>query len=228
MLLVDATDAKGEQIHQTLMAKKMQRLDESPDFRPFKFRIQAFTNSFLDEVSHQPRVRRFVDLFFYSLLDKDTRKKRYPRKRQADLSNWNAGLFILTSLKVRNYLWRQQYILRFNEDGKKAKSKGNHIWNVEAKKAGDGQWEFRPFHRKLAGTPPGVAYCGLRWYWRPRVWDPQFSFKKIAVTFSSPGLPSWLTWKEGELSGTPPHDAESCQITVIAKVIVILLLADPN
>jgi hypothetical protein len=48
---VDATDSKGEQIHQTLMAKKMQRLDESPDFRPFKFRILAFTNAFLDEVS---------------------------------------------------------------------------------------------------------------------------------------------------------------------------------
>lgn len=49
--LVDATDTKGEPIHQTLMAKKMQRLDESPDFRPFKFRIQAFTNGFLEEVS---------------------------------------------------------------------------------------------------------------------------------------------------------------------------------
>ena len=47
---MDAKDAKGELIHQTLMAKKMQRLDESPDFRPFKFRIQAFTNAFLEEV----------------------------------------------------------------------------------------------------------------------------------------------------------------------------------
>lgn len=50
---MDATDAKGEPIHQTLMAKKMQRLDESPDFRPFKFRIQAFTNAFLEEVRTQ-------------------------------------------------------------------------------------------------------------------------------------------------------------------------------
>ena len=49
---MDATDAKGESIHQTLMAKKMQRLDESPDFRPFKFRIQAFTNAFLEEVNN--------------------------------------------------------------------------------------------------------------------------------------------------------------------------------
>ena len=48
--LVDATDAKGEAIHQTLMAREMQRLDESPDFRPFKFRIGAFTNAFLEEV----------------------------------------------------------------------------------------------------------------------------------------------------------------------------------
>ena len=47
---MEATDSKGEPIHQTLMAKKMQRLDESPDFRPFKFRIQAFTNAFLEEV----------------------------------------------------------------------------------------------------------------------------------------------------------------------------------
>jgi hypothetical protein len=50
MCVVEATDSKGEAIHQTLMAKKMARLDELPDFRPFKFRIQAFTNGFLEEV----------------------------------------------------------------------------------------------------------------------------------------------------------------------------------
>jgi hypothetical protein len=48
---VEAKDSKGDHIHQTLMAKKMQRLDESPDFRPFKFRIQAFTTAFLEEVN---------------------------------------------------------------------------------------------------------------------------------------------------------------------------------
>jgi hypothetical protein len=39
------------------MPKKMQRLDESTDFRPFKFRIQAFTNAFHEEVSEA--VHRF-------------------------------------------------------------------------------------------------------------------------------------------------------------------------
>lgn len=48
---MDAVDAKGELIHQTLMAKKMAKLDESMDFRPFKFRIQAFTNGFMEDVS---------------------------------------------------------------------------------------------------------------------------------------------------------------------------------
>lgn len=33
------------------MPKKMARLDESTDYRPFKFRIQAFTNAFHEEVS---------------------------------------------------------------------------------------------------------------------------------------------------------------------------------
>jgi hypothetical protein len=46
----------------------MQRLDESPDFRPFKFRIQAFTNAFLEEVSvllRAPRARFVVTTLLY-------------------------------------------------------------------------------------------------------------------------------------------------------------------
>ncbi|KAF8969842.1 hypothetical protein BDZ97DRAFT_1792955 [Flammula alnicola] len=179
---LDAVDPSGEQIHQTLMAKKMQRLDESPDFRPFKFRIQAFTNSFVEELA----------------------RHGYPEEK-------------LPVKKVRHYLWHQQYILRFNEEGKKAKSKGNHTWNVEARKAGEGQWEFRPFRPKLAGTPPSVAYRGLRWSWKPHVWHPQCALHKFPVAFSSPSLPLWLSWKNGELSGVPPPEAESCQITAIAK-----------
>ncbi|KAG1756645.1 uncharacterized protein EDB91DRAFT_1041221 [Suillus paluster] len=181
---LDATDAKGEPIHQTLMAKKMQRLDESPDFRPFKFRIQAFTNAFLEELA----------------------KQGYPEEK-------------IPMKKIRNYLWNQPYISRFNEDGKKTKSKGNHIWNIDAKKNPDGSWTFRPFHRKVAGSPPGVAYVGLRWSWAPRIWDPQASRSNLIVSYNSPSLPSWLFWEDDVLSGTPPPDAESCDITVIARYV---------
>ncbi|KAH9901335.1 hypothetical protein C8Q73DRAFT_241552 [Cubamyces lactineus] len=178
---LDATDSKGEPIHQTLMAKKMQRLDESPDFRPFKFRIQAFTNAFLEELARQG----------------------YPEEK-------------IPMKKIRNFLWNQPYISRFNEEGKKSKSKGNHIWHVDAKKA-EGGWIFRPFKRKLAGTPPGVAYVGLRWTWTPRIWDPQASRTNMPVTYSSPSLPSWLSWKDDSLTGIPPPDAQSCDVTVEAR-----------
>lgn len=47
---MDAKDSKGEPIHQVLMAKKMERLDQSRDFRPFKFRIAAFTTAFTEKL----------------------------------------------------------------------------------------------------------------------------------------------------------------------------------
>ncbi|KAI0321664.1 hypothetical protein OF83DRAFT_1168298 [Amylostereum chailletii] len=181
---LEATDSKGEPIHQTLMAKKMQRLDESPDFRPFKFRIQAFTNAFLEELA----------------------KQGYPEDK-------------IPMKKIRNYLWNSSYISRFNEDGKKAKSKGNHIWNIEAKKATEGGWHFRPFHRRLAGLPPGVAYVGLRWSWAPRIWDPQASRNNLPVNYSSPALPTWLSWDNDSLTGVPTPDAQSCDVTVEARFV---------
>ena len=122
--------------------------------------------------------------------------------------------------KVRNYLWTQPFISRFNEDGKKAKSKGNHIWNIDAKKRTDGGWDFRPFHRKLAGSPPSVAYIGLRWAWTPRIWDPQASRPNLKVSYSSSNLPPWLVWEGNTLAGTPPPDAQSCDVTIEAHVTV--------
>ncbi|KAJ7581163.1 hypothetical protein C8J56DRAFT_959268 [Mycena floridula] len=179
------TDPKGEAIHQTLMLKKMQRLDESKDFRPFKFRIAAFTAGFLEELARQ-----------------GLPEEKIPMK------------------KIRNYLWRNKYILRFNEDGKKAKSKGNHIWNIEAKRIGPQQWEFRAFEKKIAGSPSGTAYFGHLWSWTPRIWDPQASWDKVQVHYSSPNIPSWLSWKDNKLSGTPPKTAQSCDITAIAKYVL--------
>jgi len=121
--------------------------------------------------------------------------------------------------KIRTYLWNQPYISRFNEEGKKTKSKGNHIWNVDARKLPDGKWTFRPFHRRVAGSPPSVAYVGLRWSWAPRIWDPQASRTNLQVTYSSPSLPSWLSWEDDVLQGTPPPDAGDCEITVVARYL---------
>ena len=180
------TDSKGEQIHQTLMPKKMQRLDESWDFRPFKFRIQAFTNAFTDRIQLEG-------------IHED----------------------LMSGKKIKLYLWNQPYISRFNEDGKKAKSKGNHIWNVDARKLPGGGWEFRQFQRKISANFPATAYIGVGWSWQPRVWDPHTSSASIEATFASPAgsLPAWLSWNpDGSmLAGTPPADALPCSLEVVAS-----------
>jgi hypothetical protein len=162
------------------MAKKMQRLEASTDFRPFKFRIQAFTNAF-----HESLVREG--------LTED----------------------ILPLRKVKVYLWKHRYISRFNEDGKKQKSKGNHVWNIEARKRSDtaaaslisstlatagalsgagspevktvdgaevmstpqGKWEFREYSSRIAGQIIKFARVGIPYIYAPRIWDAQMSCK---------------------------------------------------
>lgn len=187
---LDATDKNGEPIHQALMPKKMEKFAQSKDFRPFKFRIQAFTHAFVDELANHG----YTD-------DK------------------------IQCKKIRQYLWRQPYIMRFNEEGKKAKSKGNHIWVVEARKAGESGWEFRKFTRKFANCHSSVCYVGLPWSWTPHIWDPQASLKDVPVRYESHSLPPWLSWSITEngtyvLSGTPPSDADSVEIRTDAHFVV--------
>ena len=69
------------------MASKMQKLDESCDFRPFKFRIQAFTNAFAETIAESG---------------------------VTELEN-------IPLREIRQYLWSQATISRFNDDGKKSK-----------------------------------------------------------------------------------------------------------
>nr|CDI53162.1 conserved hypothetical protein [Melanopsichium pennsylvanicum 4] len=183
---LEITDDRGELLHQTLMPKKMARLDESPDFRPFKFRIQAFTNAFQAEVYRN------------GITEAECSIK-----------------------KIKQFLWTQPYISRFNEDGKKAKSKGNHIWIVEAKKKPEGGWEFHEFSRKIAGAPEKIAYVGLKWAWPLKVWDPQASSTSIKAVFSCNKVPSWIQWEENNrvLSGTPTAGSESGEVSVTAHYV---------
>lgn len=183
---LEATDDRGEPIHQTLMPKKMARLDESPDFRPFKFRIQAFTNAF-----------------------------------QSELVGRGIHENICSIKKIKQYLWTQPYISRFNEDGKKAKSKGNHIWNIEAKKHPEGGWVFRTFSPKITGASSKVAHVNERWTWNLRIWDPQASSSSIKVVYSANNLPSWIHWEDNEkvLTGIPQSTTQSGEVSVTALYV---------
>ncbi|KAF8308110.1 hypothetical protein DL93DRAFT_1962949 [Clavulina sp. PMI_390] len=209
---LEATDSKGEPIHQTLMPKKMAKMAESDDFRPFKFRIQAFTNAFMET-----------------------------------LAQHNLGEDIVAQKKVKAYLWHQQPLIsRFNDDGKKSKSKGNHVWHIMARHARSSEnpdlssWIFRSFLRRIMGNPPPLAYVGVPWSWQPRVWDPQMArevspkstrqridgqstdilslLQSIQVNWSASNIPGWLKWQDDVLLGVPgPNDATTgIEITVEA------------
>lgn len=184
---LDAKDERGELIHQTLMPKKMARLDESPDFRPFKFRIQAFTMAFKAELH-----RRGLD-------DDDDASMR----------------------RIKPFLWSHPFISRFNEDGKKAKSKGNHIWIVKARRLPKGGWEFFTFSPKIAGAASKVAYINEPWTWNLRIWDPQASHTNIKVVYSANTMPSWLHWEDDEkvLTGVPQHTSQGGNVSVTALYV---------
>jgi hypothetical protein len=72
-----------------------------------------------------------------------------------------------------------------------------------------------------------VAYVGLHWVWAPRIWDPQASRSNVPVKYTSPNLPAWLVWKDDQLSGIPPPDAENCNITVEARVRPMIVYVPP-
>ncbi|KAJ2041306.1 hypothetical protein H4S04_007710 [Coemansia sp. S16] len=121
---------------------------------------------------------------------------------------------VVSKQQLRNYLHQQRYISRYNEDGKKAKSKGHHVWNVEAKKISRNTWWFKEFMRRIA-TPPPKAVVGVPYEWTPTIWDPQVKAPK--VYFTSEWLPGWLRWDNNTLRGMPTADAVDCGIVVIAS-----------
>ncbi|KAF9939346.1 hypothetical protein BGZ65_010775 [Modicella reniformis] len=187
------------------MAKKMERLEASTEFRPFKFRIQAFTNAFHESLTQHG-------------LTED----------------------ILPLRKVKLYLWKHKYIARFNADGKKQKSKGNHVWNIEARKLpesmscnGEGttstgavglslpadptdRWEFREYKSRIAGEVIKYARVGFLYLYTPKIWDVLVSCPE--AQYHSPELPAWLEWhNQKELRGTPGRSDKSCDITVVAE-----------
>ncbi|CAO1632040.1 unnamed protein product [Parajaminaea phylloscopi] len=185
---IDCADSNGEGIHQTLMPKRMSRLNHSENFRPFKFRIQAFVNRWQEEV------------YKNGIAEDQCSPKR-----------------------LRQYLWTQPYISRFNEDGRKAKSKGNHVWIVEGRKLSDEEWEFQRFERKIVGPADKVARIGSQWSWILRVWDPQMSATSIKPIFAVSSKPAWMEFNDGDdnaeksLSGTPDAHSIGGLVSVTAQ-----------
>lgn len=74
--------------------------------------------------------------------------------------------------QIKHYLWNQPLISRFNDEGKKTKSKGNHVWSVEARYIDVGHYEYRPPPPKIVPIPTTAA-PGVPFSWTPKVLDSQ-------------------------------------------------------
>ncbi|CAE6476293.1 unnamed protein product [Rhizoctonia solani] len=182
-----ATDNNGKPIHHAPMNEGSTRSNGSSGYRSFEFRIQAFTNGFMEELANDG----------------------YPSE-------------VIPVRQVRSYLLKQPFISRCDEEGQKAKSRGNYIWKVEARQIDGGGfflWDFFEFKRKIVGEPPKTADRGRLWQWTPYVWDPHICRADLTVKFFSSSLPYWLFWNGNVLSGIPGLGAVHTDITVYASVL---------
>ncbi|KAL7751323.1 hypothetical protein RI367_003183 [Sorochytrium milnesiophthora] len=219
----EATDSRGEAIHQTLMAKRLEKrmpagtpaaaaaaaassssspgADMTPpmlassapganeNFYQISFRIQPFTNTFSELLLHS------------GLLC--TSGSSGSSGHTSSLGSAASRDQQLPARKIKTYLWNNRFIRRYNEDGRKSKSKGSHVWSVLARRDYAREcWEFRPFERKIFGAVPAPLVPGVPWSWEPKVWDPQVKAPK--ATWESAWLPEWMVWQDGVLIASPP------------------------
>ncbi|KAI8808883.1 hypothetical protein BJ742DRAFT_771661 [Cladochytrium replicatum] len=138
---LNATTISGEKCiefnHQTLVAKKANRLNHSFNYSAAKFRIQSFTTGFLEGLQDTG----------YS---EETFKER----------------------QVKAYLWQQRYIQRFNEDGRKAKSKELTCGSLK----GDEHKMGAGYSKKQNGRFAASQTRGL-WFARSSLMSQRFSIR---------------------------------------------------
>jgi len=147
------TDARGEALHHPLPPRKQQKVHQLPptSWRPIKLRIQAFTSAFQEELSRTLAI------------------------------SLNLARHEVSIKRVREYLWTKDLIARYNPSGRKAKSRGSHVWCVEARRRTDdpnSEWEFSQWQRKIQVVRESlVAQCGQVLRLPLKVWDPQVQYE---------------------------------------------------
>jgi hypothetical protein len=147
------TDGRGEPLHHPLPPRKQQKVHALPltSWRPIKLRIQAFTSAFQEELA------------------------------RTLAAGMNLARHEVSVKRVREYLWTRDLIARFNPSGRKAKSRGSHVWCVEARRVDDNikaEWEFRHWRRKIQVVRDSlIAQWGQLLRLPLKVWDPQVQYE---------------------------------------------------
>ncbi|KAJ3098509.1 hypothetical protein HDU97_003965 [Phlyctochytrium planicorne] len=114
---------------------------------------------------------------------------------------------------VKAYLSRQRFLARYTKDNKKFKTKGAPVIVVEAKKTEDGGWIFKEFEKRISPPHSNKAKVGNIFMYKPELIDPQLGGDR-PVKYSFPNLPSWLTWNNDALLGTPTENDSSFELVV--------------
>jgi len=149
------TDGRGEALHHPLPPRKQQKVHALPltSWRPIKLRIQAFTSAFQEELA------------------------------RTLAAGMNLARHEVSIKRVREYLWTRDLIARYNPSGRKAKSRGSHVWCVEARRRVDdphAEWEFRPWKRKIQVVRDSlVVPWGQSLRLPLKVWDPQVQYEGV-------------------------------------------------
>lgn len=149
------TDGRGEALHHPLPPRKLQKVHALAltSWRPIKLRIQAFTSAFQEELA------------------------------RTLAAGMNLARHEVSIKRVREYLWTRDLIARYNPSGRKAKSRGSHVWCVEARHLADdpnSEWEFRPWKRKIQVIRETlVSVWGQPMRIPLKVWDPQVQYEGL-------------------------------------------------
>jgi len=145
------TDSRGEPLHHPLPPRKQQKLHALP------------------LTSWRPvklRIQAFTSAFQEELV----------RNLAANLARHEVSI-----KRVREYLWTKDLIARYNPSGRKAKSRGSHVWCLEARRRADSphaEWEFRAWKRKIQLMRDSlVVVWGQQVRLPLKVWDPQVPFE---------------------------------------------------
>jgi len=155
------TDSRGEALHHPLPPRKQQKIAALAltAWRPVKLRIQAFTSAFQEELA------------------------------RTLAAGMNLARHEVSIKRVREYLWTRDLIARYNPSGRKAKSRGSHVWCVEARRRAEdphAEWEFRPWKRKIQVVRDNLMVPWGHPVRLPlKVWDPQVQYEGLSITVSS-------------------------------------------
>jgi hypothetical protein len=105
--------------------------------------------------------------------------------------------YVTDSVIILDYLYRSPVIVRFTTANKRVKTKGFHVWCVEAKKTEEG-WVFKEHQPCLLSPPP--CYVGEPYEWKLQIYDPHSANDPILRIH---GLPPGFQFRENKLYGVP-------------------------